>query len=98
MMTSIPVGGVIWQTMHYLLGLRALGFEVYYVEAHGMLPGMFASTEEPYGTSGAAHFFARTMEHYGFGDRWSYHLGDSKMSTTASESMRSPGSVRKPRR
>src|SRR5205823_12965376 len=35
MMTKVPVAGVVWQTLHYLLGLRDLGFHVTYVEAHG---------------------------------------------------------------
>ena len=30
-----PVGGVVWQTLHYLLGLRRLGFDCYYLECHG---------------------------------------------------------------
>ena len=40
-MTPMPVGGVIWQTIHYLVGLQRLGFDVYYVEDHGMSPSMF---------------------------------------------------------
>ena len=27
MMTKIPVAGVVWQTLHYLLGFERLGFE-----------------------------------------------------------------------
>ena len=30
-----PFAGVIWQLLHHLLGLRALGFDVYYIEDHG---------------------------------------------------------------
>ena len=41
MMSRYPVPGVIWQTMHYLVGLRRLGFDVYYVEDNGMTPRDF---------------------------------------------------------
>ena len=44
MMTKMPVAGVVWQTVHYLVGLERLGFEVYYVEAHARTPSMFMQT------------------------------------------------------
>mgnify|MGYP003579104465 CR=1 FL=1 len=34
----MPVPGVIWQTLHYLLGFRRLGYDVAYVEAHAQNP------------------------------------------------------------
>ncbi len=34
MMTKMPVAGVVWQTLQYLVGLRRLGWDVYYVESH----------------------------------------------------------------
>ena len=40
MMTKIPVAGVVWQTVHYLVGFQRLGFDAYYVEAHARTPGM----------------------------------------------------------
>ena len=40
MMTKIPVVGVVWQTMHYLVGLDRLGVDVFYVEAHARTPSM----------------------------------------------------------
>ena len=41
MMTKMPVAGVVWQTVHYLVGLQRLGYDVYYVEAHARTPSMF---------------------------------------------------------
>ena len=73
-MTRVPVGGVVWQTLHYLIGLQRLGFDVYYVEDHGMPPNMFCSERDPHGTRAAAEFIQRTLEPYGFGSRWSYHV------------------------
>ena len=40
MMTKMPVAGVVWQNLHYLLGFERLGYEAYYVEAHGRTPSM----------------------------------------------------------
>jgi GT2 family glycosyltransferase len=40
MMTKIPVAGVVWQTMHYLIGFQRLGYEVFYVEGHAVSPSM----------------------------------------------------------
>ncbi|HEV3410525.1 MAG TPA: hypothetical protein VG095_09525 [Chthoniobacterales bacterium] len=73
MMTRMPVGGVIWQTMHYLVGLQRLGFDVYYAEDHGVHPAMFTNQEDPDGGDKAAAFIARTLEELDLGSRWSYH-------------------------
>ena len=37
-MGSMPIAGVIWQHVHYIVGLRQLGHEVYYVEDSARLP------------------------------------------------------------
>lgn len=73
LISTMPVGGVIWQTLHYLVGLQRLGFEVYYVEDHGMAPSMFTDQTDVDGTNRAAAFIARTMERIDFGGRWSQH-------------------------
>ncbi len=73
MMTRMPVGGVIWQTIHYLVGLQRLGFEVYYIEDHGAYPSMFTSAADPDGSEKAAAFIARTLERFDLRVRWSYH-------------------------
>lgn len=73
MMTRMPVGGVIWQTVQYLIGLQRLGFDVCYVEDHGIYPSMFATSDDPDGAQHAAAFVARTMERFEFGSAWSYH-------------------------
>ena len=46
MMTKIPVAGVVWQTLHYLIGFERLGYEVYYVEAHARTPSMLMERED----------------------------------------------------
>src|SRR5687768_8535515 len=72
MMTRIPVAGVVWQTLHYLLGFERLGYETYYVEAHARTPSMFMRDEEEDGTAGAAAFIDAVLGRFGFAGRWAY--------------------------
>ena len=74
MMTKIPVAGVVWQTLHYLIGLERLGFAPYYVEAHGRTPSMLMSSDAQDPSDLAAAFLARTLGPWGMGDRWSYQV------------------------
>jgi hypothetical protein len=78
MMSTMPVGGVIWQTLHYLVGLRRLGFDVYYAEGHAIPPSMFTDATDFDGTDKAAAFIARTMARFDFGRRWSYRAWDDR--------------------
>ena len=64
---------MIWQTLHYLVGLQRLGFEVYYAEDHGIYPSMFTDDEDFDGGEKAAAFLARTLEKFDLGSRWSFH-------------------------
>ena len=67
-----PMAGVAWQAIHYLLGLRQLGWDVYYVEDSGAPPydprlgG--ASGDAAY----AVGYVADVMRRIGFADRWVY--------------------------
>ena len=72
-MTKIPVAGVVWQTLHYLLGLRRLGFDAYYVEAHARTPSMLMEREDQDGASLAAAYIDRMLRRFDLGDRWAYH-------------------------
>jgi hypothetical protein len=72
MLTKMPVAGVIWQNMHYLLGFERLGYEAWYVEANGINPSMFCADGD-LGSARAAAFLARTMAHFGLADQWAYH-------------------------
>lgn len=73
LLTTMPVGGVVWQTVHYLVGLRRLGFDVYYAEEHGIAPSMFTDDQDPDGTVKAAEFLATTLSRFDLSSRWSYH-------------------------
>jgi hypothetical protein len=67
-----PFGGVTWCSLMYLLGLRALGHEVFYIEDTGECvydPVQNArSTDPSYGTS----YIHRALEPFGLGDRWAF--------------------------
>lgn len=73
MMTKIPVAGVVWQVLAYLEGLRRLGYDPWYVEAHARTPSMFMERESDDGSAAAARFLASLLGRFGFGDRWAYH-------------------------
>jgi GT2 family glycosyltransferase len=88
MMSRIPVPGVIWQTMHYLLGFERLGCDVWYVEDHGMTPTAFFENPRGDGWERAAAFVDRAMREFGLGGRWAYHAehgGDRNFGLTATE-------------
>jgi GT2 family glycosyltransferase len=73
MLTKIPVGGVVWQTIHYLVGLRRLGYDPYYVEAHARTPTTLMRDETDDSSALAASFIAGVMRDFGFEDRWAFH-------------------------
>ena len=73
MMTKMPVPGVIWQTLHYLLGFRRLGYDAVYVEAHARAPAPFMNKPTDPGTARAAEFLRDLMSRYDLADRWAYH-------------------------
>jgi GT2 family glycosyltransferase len=72
MMTKMPVAGVVWQNLHYLLGFERLGYEAYYVETHARTPSMLMSHEKDDSSALAAEFIAATMRRFGFADRWAF--------------------------
>jgi hypothetical protein len=67
-----PFGGVTWCSLMYLLGLRALGHDVFYIEDTGECvydPVLNTRSLDPsYGTSYIRH----SLEPFGFGDRWTF--------------------------
>jgi GT2 family glycosyltransferase len=73
MMTKMPVAGVVWQNLHYLLGLERLGCEAYYVETHARTPSMLMSNEDDDSSALAAEFIAAVMRRFGLADRWAFH-------------------------
>ncbi len=71
-MGSIPIAGVIWQHLHYIVGLQRLGHEVYYVEDSARHPYDPATGEVTDRFDYAAQFLERTAAEFGFAERWSF--------------------------
>jgi len=67
-----PIGGYAWQAAHYLLGLRALGHDVWFYEDSGLYPLAYDPTtneshpEYAYGLRAAGAF----LERIDLGERW----------------------------
>jgi glycosyltransferase involved in cell wall biosynthesis len=72
MLAKMPVPGVVWQTLHYLLGLERLGFEPYYVEAHARTPSMLMEQESDDAAGRAAELIASVLNRFGLGSRWAF--------------------------
>ena len=65
-----PLAGVTWQFLHYLVGLRRLGFDPYYVEDSSRWvydPALVDVTPDPARNIAAV---VPALEAHGFGDRW----------------------------
>jgi len=67
-----PMAGVAWQAIHYLVGFRKLGWDVYYVEDSGAPP----YDPEAGGVTGdckyAVRYVKSVMKRIGFADHWVY--------------------------
>jgi hypothetical protein len=67
-----PFGGVTWCSLMYLLGLRALGHDVLYIEDTGECvydPEKDEITTDP---SHGTRYIQRALEPFDLGDRWSF--------------------------
>ena len=86
MMARHPVAGVIWQTMHYVVGLKRLGYEVYYVEL-GMYPSSLLTTGKDRAPAAAA-FIEAQMQRFGLDGQWAFHnwpLGEPSYGLTETQ-------------
>jgi hypothetical protein len=72
-MSKMPVAGIVFITIQYLLGLKRLGFDVYYVEAHARTPSTFMKDGND-GSIRASAFIDEVMRRFDLGgDRWAFH-------------------------
>jgi len=67
-----PIAGVVWQHIHYIVGMMRLGHDVYYIEDSARLPYNPVTYEVTNDFSYAAGILERLAREYGFEDRWSY--------------------------
>lgn len=67
-----PVAGVVYQTLHYLLGLRRLGLDVSYIEDTNwwsLDPGTGTFSADP---TASIALVEPILRRHGFSDRWAY--------------------------
>ena len=83
-----PFGGVTWCSLMYLLGLRALGHEVFYIEDTGECVydpvANTLATDPAYGTS----YIHQALEPFGLGDRWAFVNYDGTYHGRSAEDVR----------
>ena len=79
-MAGMPIAGVVWQHVHYIVGLQRLGHEVYYIEDQSHYPYnpvTFTLTDD---YSFATKTLGKLARKFGFEGRWSFcarYLSDS---------------------
>jgi hypothetical protein len=71
-MGSMPIAGVIWQHIHYIVGLQRLGHQVYYMEDSARLPYNPETFEVGNEFDYAATLLERLSREFGFKARWSF--------------------------
>ncbi|MGH7030998.1 MAG: hypothetical protein ACREE9_13590 [Stellaceae bacterium] len=69
---QMPLAGIAWQAMHYLLGLQQLGYEVWYVEDGGANPYDPRAASVMMECDYNVDYLRRAMDRHGLGGRWAY--------------------------
>ena len=69
---QMPLAGVAYQALHYLLGFEQLGYESWYIEDSGANPYDPRANSVVMGCDYNVAYLRRVMEDYGFGGRWAY--------------------------
>ncbi|MFN2509537.1 MAG: hypothetical protein ABR589_12295 [Chthoniobacterales bacterium] len=71
-MASCPISGVVWQHIHYIVGLQRLGHDVYYIEDSARIPYNPETREVGTSPTYTAQFLTRLAADFDFQGRWSY--------------------------
>ena len=71
-MAGCPIAGVIWQHVHYIVGLQRLGHDVYYIEDSARIPYNPVTWDSSDDYSYAAEVLSRLAAQFSFEGRWSY--------------------------
>jgi len=82
-MGSMPIAGVIWQHVHYVVGLQRLGHDVYYIEDSARLPYNPETFEVNNEFDYAAKVLDRLAGEFGFKNRWAFCARYLKNNPTA---------------
>jgi len=69
---QMPLAGIAWQALQYLVGLERLGYEAWYVENHGANPYDPRANSVMMDCAYNVGYLKGVMERFGLGDRWAY--------------------------
>jgi len=72
LIAQYPLGGVTWDYLQYVLGLRDLGHDVYYFEDTGQWPYNPEARGTGQDCDFNVEFLANVMKRFGMEDRWAY--------------------------
>ena len=71
-MGSMPIAGVIWQHVHYIVGLERLGHDVYYVEDSARIPYNPQTFDTNNDFAYAADVLGQLAREFGFERHWGF--------------------------
>ena len=71
-MAGCPIAGVIWQHIHYIVGLQRLGHEVFYIEDSARLPYDPVAYEVTNDYRYAVGMLGKLAAQFGFEERWAF--------------------------
>jgi hypothetical protein len=71
-MGSMPIAGVIWQHIHYIVGLQRLGHDVYYIEDSARIPYNPETFEVTTEFNYTARLLNRLAREFKFRNRWAF--------------------------
>src|SRR5213083_1726251 len=83
-----PFGGVTWCSLMYLIGLRALGHEVFYIEDTGECvydPVLNTRSTVP---AVGTRYIADALEPFGFANKWAFVNYDGSYHGRSAEEVR----------
>ena len=69
---QMPMAGIAWQALQYLVGLEELGYEAWYVENHGANPYDPRANSVVMDCAYNVGFLKESLERFGFAGRWAY--------------------------
>jgi hypothetical protein len=72
---QMPLAGIAWQAVHYLVALEKLGYEPWYVEDSGANPYDPRAESVVMSCDYNLAYLRRVMERFGLGERWAYRCG-----------------------
>jgi len=72
---QMPLAGIAWQAVHYLVALEKLGYEAWYVEDSGTNPYDPRVESVVMSCDYNIAYLGRVMRQFGFGERWGYRCG-----------------------